>query len=720
LPEEILRVVLDAPRQAVKTHGDAIRFWVNEVSQLADSDQDADHWWIDPTRHALMLKPLQLEPDFSISDDTVPRLRKTDFDYSLTPADHWEEVGIRFADDYYLQNDGTDETVTTKTTYERNRPFWFSFYVHGQHNDVYKVVELTFGAYRLDIWSSGKCDLFQTGVFRATGNLCMRHGDSLNQQMIDLMILPCSRRSILFWSNKGWWVHNNYLLPIGRSDTGDYTITSAGKFSFRFPSSKAVCQFMPLRFQPIMEFTTAVNSFHRPPSATQEVNTHVFTDAFEEAMTAGIHGTAELLEESADTTFVPDGAKHKTRLRWSVTAWDPAAPPDPLPLYSDWTGFIYGANVEFAGEVDDTEDNSVDIADDILEITLGIPDNIEGESLTVKLKNADQYGPEASPGIENLSHRQIQVFIGAAEIWRGVTGDVWREESANPNASIGGFNAKSIYSDLLQRARLADAGSFGGMTHLAAMKFLTDHVGIHDSLLQFEEEVSPDLIPMTEACEAHGRERNAWSPELGDTCWEWARRINDFKADWILDSYPSGGFYLLRYTNEASLATTPVKTLYLDASTTPGEWQKWVRECKYAMIEPEVNELWVRGCNDRGETMIAVFLDADSQNPMLALEERQDNWLGCRQLGHVPAPHIRTMADLVIACKGLARKTTKAIRLATWTAQWTPGLWRNDVVELSGVGNYRITDMKIRFQLENEGMVLRPCEFVGRRMPDVS
>jgi len=43
-------------------------------------------------------------------------------------------------------------------------------------------------------------------------------------------------------------------------------------------------------------------------------------------------------------------------------------------------------------------------------------------------------------------------------------------------------------------------------------------------------------------------------------------------------------------------------------------------------------------------------------------------------------------------------------------------MWRNDVVELSGVGNYRITDMRIRFQLETEGMVLRPCEFVGRKV----
>ena len=718
MPEEILRVVLDAPRQAVKTHGDATHFLVNTVSQLADSDQDAYHWWIDPTRHVLMLKPLQLETDFSISADTVPRLVKTDFDYSVS-ADNWQEVSYRFTGDTFLINNGTDETVTTKTTYERNRPFWFSFYVHGQRNDVYLVVQLTFGAYRLDIYSNGKCDLYDISsgeVFCASGNFGLRQGDTLNQQLVDLMILPYKRRSILFWSNKGWWVYDDYRLSAAKSETGDYTITSAAKFSFRFPSSKAFCQFMPVRFQPIMEFLTGVNSFGHAPSATQTITSEVSTDAFEEAMTAGIHGYVALLEEDGVTTFVPDGTLHNIRLRWTVQAWDEAAPPSPLPLYSDWTGFIYGANVGFPFEVDETEDNSLDITDDILEISLDIPDNIEGESLTVKLKNADQYGPEASPGIENLSHRQVQVFIGTAEIWRGVTGDTWREESANPDASIGGFQAKSIYSDLLQRSALTDTGTFGGMTHLDAMQFLTDYVGIPESLLQFETEVSPDLIPITEQCEARNKERNAWRPELGDSCWQWARRINDFKADWILDSYTSGGFYLLRYTNEASLSATPVKTLYLDASTTPGEWQKWVRECKYALIEPEVNEIWARACTDRGETIIAIFRDDDSQNPMLALEERADNWLGLRQLGYVPMPHIRTMADLVIACKGLARKFSKAVHLATWTAQWTPGMWRNDVVELSGVGNYRITDMRIRFQLETEGMVLRPCEFVGRKV----
>jgi hypothetical protein len=713
MPEEILRVVLDATRQAVKTHGDATRFWVNEVGQLADLRQDADHWWIDPTRHVLMLKPLQLEHDFSISDDTVPRLRKADFDYSLTPADHWQEVGYRFSDDYYLLNDGTDEIVTTKTTYVRNRPFWFSFYVHGQRNDLYKVVELAFGQYRLDVYSDGRCDLFDISsgeVYRTSGNLGLRQGDSLNQQMIDVMILPYRHRSILFWSNKGWWVYDDYRLSAAKSETGDYTITAAGKFSVRFPNSKAVCQFMPVRFQPIMEFLTGVNCFRHPPTTTQDITITVSTDAFMEAMAAGITGYALLFEEDGETPFVPDGTQQKIRLRWGVSAGDP------VPAYSDWTGFIYGANVGFDYEVDDTEDNQLDIADDILEIALDIPDNIEGESLTVKLKNADKYGPEASPGIENLSHRQVQIYIGAAEIWRGVTSEVWREESANPNVSIGGFRAKSIYADLLQRSALTDTGSFCGMTHLAAMKWLANYVGIPDDHLQFEAEGSPDLIPVTEECEAHNKERNAWRPELGDSCWEWARRINDFKADWLLDSYPSGGVYLLRYANEANLPTTPGKTLYMDASTTPGEWQKWVRECKYAIIEPEVNELWVRGCNDRGEAMIALFLDADSQNPMLALGERQDNWLGCRQLGYVAAPYIRTMADLVTACKGLARKTTKAIKVASWTAQWTPGLWRHDVVELSGVGNYRITDLRIRFQLETEGMVLRPCEFVGRKV----
>ena len=172
----------------------------------------------------------------------------------------------------------------------------------------------------------------------------------------------------------------------------------------------------------------------------------------------------------------------------------------------------------------------------------------------------------------------------------------------------------------------------------------------------------------------------------------------------------------MRYRDEENLPTTPIKTLYLDATVTPGEWEKWARECKYAMLEPEANEIWLRGCNDRGQPIICIYLDKNSQDAQLPVGERPLNWLGIRELGYKGLPFIRTMDGLRYACMRLAKKVTRATQIATWTAEWRPGTWRHDVIELSGVGNYRITDMRIRFQLETTGFVLRPCEYVGRKI----
>jgi hypothetical protein len=682
---------------------------------------------IEHVTKSIFCTPLQMQPAFS-ANASVTR-------YGITawncPTDtewlqHWDETPLNNA--RLLKSDGTTHAIETNAVFTTNRGFWFEAFIFGDEGDNFKAISLTFGQWRLDIHSTGYCQLWKLEKYNAdtsswetleepkakgTGYLTGNLRESLCNKRLTLMILPSGDGRIFFRRNAtAGWYYTLDSTDVEKDMSTPEIITGGRSFGVQCPDGNSInFQMTVLEWDTDLdyEWITPVREFTKVAGADYTVETEWIQSNLGGAIAGNLYKTYDPatfdgtiagltpFDVAADTsycvgvTIAPNqfntpmftGCKVKI-FPPDLTPWD-----DPASVMSvvKSCSFASGENPQ----------------DTIATVVCSVPD------------------PDTWHGICN---RQADMMIGTTVILRGYI----KEPPAYSNLPGRGpeytFEIQGI-AKLLDQQCLPSTIRFDGKSHIDVIRWLNEYAGVLPGELELPDDPSPMTLPNT--ADSEDGSGSKLQPGIAETPAEWIEKVCECSGYRFDDGPLADGNYGLRYRDPLSPDNTVVHTFYMKDSDRADKnaydrihsWKEW-------SLEPEANELWIYGCNDRGEMICVAYIDEDSANPDLEEEDKPDNWLGVRRIGQIVFSGTVTEGLLKRIAFRIGKRAAAKIYMASWRGDWTPGLWRGSVVDISvddprihKPGHYRITGIdNITFQGEWKEYPLRKADYTGQYGPE--
>lgn len=692
-----------------------------------DMSQSGTAVGLDPITKTIMLLPSPYHPGWQTGGaGDYARLRKAD--YNLTTPSAWvEHVRPKHSADYYLHAINTNEKVYTGKIWDKNQPMFLSWVNYNAGNELFVQMECGWGEgaedgdVRLRFYSDGSLEVYRNGSLVNTGNLhdnnaypnsldkLLPSGGNVGTQMpdrtVDVLLIPCRRRELLILSpTEGGGC--NFLFDTMDPDASPDTtsITAAGRFWWQVPEGQATVQCAPIRFPVTGDVVGPLTRLRYPPASGGTADVTVYSDTPGRG-TVSVVGSA-VIGTAISSPFVGNGTVDLVRGRAYLTG-DGANSP-----------WVYGMSVAFAGSVENTAGTATRIDDYILadpQISLHVPESPSDVRFEFTCKKPAALGTVA-PDFRWMSNRPIQLALGTVPVFKG------RTEKMDFTQGLGDDMGDRLFVSCRDRWKafekyiIDNPEPLDGMNLGTAIAYLVKLCGYGTADMNIDT-IDFDLPKVTAAS------KGEWAliPNRGDMVSDWLNRLHrDFAATYYMGWKPvATDSYKFCFQGTATLGTIPVGTVYASQSST-ADPRLWARSFRSIRLEPEANDITVRGKDPRTKGLIiAHYSDINSQDPTIAVNARPDNWLGERREYILNEPGVTTQNAANYALGILRDRLTQAQDLYEWESELlfkSSGVpvWRGDPVLIEGIGTVRIETFTMNSVHEGSFGTWRPTTYTAR------
>lgn len=680
---------------------------------------------IEPVGGRLILKPYARESTWYTSNSgNYAKLGLSAF----ASTTGWTELADMHAKGPYLTRmDQTTGTLLTSASYAKNQGWYIAAFVASagdvfvSHRFGWNSTASTASGVYIELASDGTVNVFKGGVAIGQGKISgAKTTSNTTNSLVEMIVLPIARREIVIYSpsdGNGFSV----IVPGIDENTSSPEIIPATKFWIETVSAgTSQVQVAPLKFPTSGTATSDRMSFVDPPATGEGFESweQVWPTGPNDYLVWGFPaytGTQDAtveLRKIDNTAFVANGALKDCRLRVTMTTDNTAVTP-----------CVYGACQAYARILESTPDESVQIQTLVTECTLSVPEDPEGLSMSLTIRDPEGI---AAPNMSTVTNRPFLAKIGTKSILDGMGGAVPREWTPNPAAD-------TIKIEVLSRLKILAEHVFDapmpldGLTLTQAIKFFA---GVAFAAADI------NVTTTTFALTFEGsQEAGDWGylVQVNDNPLDWLRRVmDDFAPDWYWGVRPKASgveFYAL---SPADLGTTPKATVYetwadalADGKTDSDRPYVMAREIVETLFEPLANDVTITGVDPRsGRPFQSRKEDTDSKDPTIDADLRPENWVGgLRRYGLAdPAITTQTLCDEV--CERQSDKLFRAMYGVEWNGGFLVGstgipLWRGDVVRIYNRGDFRIESLGGRFSYEyNDSLpVFREFIYTADKLP---
>lgn len=277
----------------------------------------------DPLRRRVMLMPLPMSSSWrTTTTGSYARLAKTD--YTLTTSAAWVENHRSVSGNIYLEGNGTNERVTTATSYDEDKPWFISVYVPGVESlGVQTVLECGWG-------TPGGADTISLR-FRANGHVIVYKGTTeigqsdldyasastdplkgaVSLSTVNILLLPTRRYTpegdsiggeLMVITDAGVAYVQQFA---GLADTDP--IVSAGAFWWQVPIGRPSVLLAPVKFETSGNLYGQLTTLRYAPESGRSFTGRAFYSAI------GTATATYSLVDSAGSAFVANGSRDEAR-----------------------------------------------------------------------------------------------------------------------------------------------------------------------------------------------------------------------------------------------------------------------------------------------------------------------------------------------------------------------------------------------------------------------
>lgn len=697
------------------------------------------------------LTPAPASAAWQTSARTQFLIRQADTDKAASA--NWTEINShKFTGDIYLQSLGVNEPVQTLATFEKNMPWWFSWFAHGQ-GDQFAQLKVILGNVGLEFYTDGTCRIYKPVAafadftvtnYRGEGNITKLDNDhipisgtnvqggaqtSIQDAPVDVLIFPWRKRELVIMSTRGGGF--SFCFEDIDRDDPDPTITAAGKMQFYVPTGQATVQASPAKlrtgnwFATTGMFLSQVLELRQPPKTGAVAVAQAYFDlpGYDVAPTVA----AKVVDYDTFADFVGNGVKTKCRLRVDMAGNGKNTP------------WLYGASAYFAAVTKNTDSaHAITLDSLITEANLSVTESPADVVLTLKTRDVATLGASVSQ-IKRVANRPIRAVIGTPPtdptaatgiaLLTGRTGSPKWHEAVRDSATHLTWECRDRWKSL-EKYTILDPLPFDGRLLEDVIKELAMLPGYPSS----DMDVEPFGFPLPSLGQTS---KGEWSliPEEGDSPATWLDRLwEDYAKTCVRGWYPSatGPKFRFRLPQEygGSLSSTESLTIYettaqavsLGGRSAAEAYQYVYTSFEEDTLEIEANDIRVTGWDSRIDRAFQAHgEDANSKIPDTAPSARPENWLGEPRNVALFEPAITRQTEANYAAAVMGYRLMTSPRPSSWGSQMLfngdgSPVWTGNVVKLYNKGRYRVLTVSIDFKFESStaNRAWRPATYTGR------
>jgi hypothetical protein len=690
--------------------------------------------WVDPITNTLMLAPSCVEPAWDTSNSgDYAKLSLSAFTFGTSA--NWEERQDQRGKGPWIavKDTAINDTAITTASYSKNQGFCVSWFGYGSGesfialrcgwNNTASAASGLSGRITVEFYSDGAVNVLKGNTRIASGKITgADNTDAQGGQFFKAVLLPFRHRELLVLGFKGSGFAAVFE-DILSTDT-DPTITPAANFWFTVPTGGAQVQLAPLRFATSGYFFSQKLSFADAPATGATLGTFgnaswVGSASYRiwghPAYVGTQTATASLYEHDGVTAFVPNDTRQNCRIRVDLTTSN-----------AGFTPFIYGASMAYRATMDVTDDSEEhDATTNVTACSLSVPDDAAGVQATLEIR--DPEGLEADVvKFRRMANRPAKLQLGTKVILDGYGDPENWEVIHNPEAASMGYVIRDTWR-VLDNYMFSDRVALDGLPFDQAVTQIvrlglgaTTHITLDISSTAYL--LAPDPMPNADDF--------SYLIEAGDTAGDKLQSLlRDYAATWIYGFRPRAAGLEFFAKAPADLPSTPILTLYTtraDAETALAPDQIVLR-LEPQVLEPEGTEVRVTGVDPRTNRPFQAFKVATTlEDPTLAPSLRPDGWVGEKRKVGLLLPEVQSQDEVNRVTDLLYDRLTVERELIEWesdllvfpTGDPDAGypLWRGDLVEIDGLGEYRIISFGGTFIREATGVIVRRFTYVGEKV----
>jgi hypothetical protein len=696
--------------------------------------------WVDPITNTLMLAPACVEEAWDTSNSgDFAKLGSGAFTFG-TPA-NWEVRQDQRGKGPWLSIKDTvvSDTAITTGTYGKNRGFCIAWFGYGAGenfpivrcgwNSTPSATSGLSGRVTVEFYSTGKCNVYLGDTIIKTGNVTGSvDADAQSGQFFKVLLLPFRHRELLVYSFKG----NGFtaLFDNIASDAVSPTITPDTNFWFEVVSGGTQVQVAPVVFPSTGYAWTQKLSFAEAPATGATLGSFgnlgwIQSQAPSGNKTFRVWGhpayvgnqtaTVSLFEYDLTTSFVPNSIRQNVRMK--------------VTLGTDNTGFspyVYGVATGYRAEMADT--NATEEHDATINVTgcnLSVPDDPGGVMASLDIRDPEGLETDVFK-FRTMANRPAKLALGTKAILDGYGDPQNYEIIHNPDAARMDYQIRDAWR-VLDNHIFRDRVGLDGLNFAEAVEQVvrlglgsTTHVTLDISTTAYA--LAPDPMPDSNDF--------AFLIEAGETAGGVLQRLlRDYAATWIYGFKPTAAGLTFFANAPADLPSTPALTLYTTraAATTAGKPDAVAFEIRPEVLEPEATEVRVTGVDPRDGRPIQAFkVRTALETVTTAPSSRPAGWLGEKRPYGLVLSEIQNTQELARVTELLYDRLTVQRELIEWRSDLllfeSPHadegypLSRGDLVEIDGLGDYRIVSFGGEFIREATGVIVRRFTYVGEKV----
>lgn len=696
--------------------------------------------WVDPITNTLMLAPSCVEAAWDTSNSgAYAKLGLSAF--TLGTAGNWEERADQRGKGPWLSVKDTtvSDTAISTTTWDKNRGFCIAWFGYGSGerflvlrcgwNSAASASSGLSGRVTVEFYSTGEAVVYKGSTIIAQGNITgSATPDAQSGQFFKALLLPFRHRELLVYGFKGSGF--TALFNDIASDDTNPTITPSTKFWFEVVSGGTQVQVAPVVFPASGYFFSQKLSFADAPATGATLGSFGNLGWIQSQAPAGnktfrVWGhpayvgsqtaTVTLYEHDATTTFVANGTRQNARMRVDLTTSNTGFSP-----------FVYGVAMGYRAEMADT--NATEEHDATINVTacnLSVPDDPGGVMASLDIR--DPEGLEADVfKFRTMANRPAKLALGTKAILDGYGDPQNYEIIHNPDAARMDYQIRDAWR-VLDNHIFRDRVGLDGLNFAEAVEQVvrlglgsTTHVTLDISTTAYA--LAPDPMPDSNDF--------AFLIEAGETAGGVLQRLlRDYAATWVYGFKPTAAGLTFFAKAPADLPSTPALTLYTTraAAATAGKPDAVAFEIRPEVLEPEATEVRVTGFDPRDGRPIQAFkVRTTLETVTTAPSSRPAGWLGEKRPYGLVLSEIQNTQELARVTELLYDRLTVQRELIEWRsdlllynaphADEGYPLWRGELVEIDGLGNYRIVSFGGEFIREASGVIVRRFTYVGEKV----
>lgn len=674
--------------------------------------------FMDPETGTIVVLPAPLRPEWYTNSAGInTRMAKADF--TLTGASWLQRNGSDLVGDYVLDLIGANEPAISVANLDVNEGMYVGWFVYGDGRDNFTQMECgwnnaTTGAtgisFRMN--PSGRVEIWKDGLFvgleKFTGKGIRDKEEDISGRWVGACLIPGFRRSgVLGITSLGGVFYHNYD-DLDESDPSEI-VTPATKFWWYVAQGQASVQVARLRY-PASGYRCSEPAFlARTPTVAQyaALVKQTFYDANGQAAS-----TSLVQKNNVGVVYsIPDGID--CRMRVDLTSDGVRTP------------WVYGSQIEFPREVASTPVGLTELLDNTVSSEFTVPDAPQNVELSLHIANPMEVEAAGADRIRTIQNRAFQAKINTILFLDGVTEQPDFSPHWNPEAEHLDLTVRDLWA-LLEMYLYRDPKAFDGMAFKDFLADVLTDVGISAYLIEDDGYILPSMP------QAGGR----WNlmAERGDDAGRLiAESLKAHCGTWIYGFRPIGGVLTFMAGSPAFYGVVPQYNLYHTSAAAKIAYpvtfrDHWFSHFHEKPLPIESNYVKVTGRDIRTNRPIEVENnDYDSQDPTVAINLRQDNWVGTIRPVGVWNPSLTTLDAAQRGCEQLSERVMPANFVAEWVCEWmikTGGdpVWRGDPVSLDEYGTYRVLSLNVdmkkttRAAVPSDTRYRMPTRYTGLRI----